>query len=279
MAWPEEDGVVFISGIARGQGRSHAVRFAQLGAPVAGVDLCADVSSVPYGLATERELEITKEELVSVAGTRVFVEKADVRDRCELKGVVERVESQLGPIGVVLANAGIFSVSEAVNLAPELWSDVIDINLTGAWNTVQACLPGMVARHRGSIVFTSSIGGLQGLRHCCHYVASKHGVIGLMRALANELGPEGIRVNAVCPTNVDTQMIHNDTNYSLFRPDLASPVREDIIDKASLMHLLPVPWVDPGDVTNAIIWLCSPEARYVTGITLPVDAGATAIVP
>jgi len=279
MAWNESDGVVFISGLARGQGRSHALRFAELGAPVAGFDLCENLATVPYGLATLEDLEVTRRDLSTMGGGGVLVDKADARDPGQIRELVRRVEGQLGPIGVVVVNAGIFSVGDASSLSLELWREMIDVNLTGAWNTVQACLPSMLGRAQGgAIVFTSSIGGVQGLLQCPHYVASKHGVIGLMRALANELGSKGIRVNAVCPTNVDTQMIQNEANYRTFRPDMASPGRADIVGAATAMHLLPVPWVQPEDVTAAVVWLCSSAARYVTGIVLPVDAGATAMV-
>jgi (+)-trans-carveol dehydrogenase len=265
--------VVFVTGVARGQGRSHALEFARRGADVGGLDLCAPIATVPYELASPAELKQTAEEIRSLGG-RAVLEVGDVRDPARVRAVVARVLDSFGRIDVVIANAGVFSVGDPLTLSPETWRDVLDVNLTGVWNTVQACLPAMVEGGRGgSIVMTSSIGGVQGLLECPHYVASKHGVIGLMRALANELARYRIRVNAVCPTNVNTPMIQNPANYRTFRPDLEDPRSEDIVDVATAMHLLDVPWVEPEDVTAAVVWLASDAARYLTGVALPVDAG------
>jgi (+)-trans-carveol dehydrogenase len=264
---------VFVTGAARGQGRSHALEFARRGADVGGLDLCAPIATVPYALAAPEDLKQTAEEIRSLGG-RAVLEVGDVRDPARVRAVVARVLESFGRIDVVVTNAGVFSVGDPLTLSPETWRDVLDVNLTGVWNTVQACLPAMVEGGRGgSIVMTSSIGGVQGLLECPHYVASKHGVIGLMRALANELARYRIRVNAVCPTNVNTPMIQNPANYRTFRPDLEDPRSEDIVDVASAMHLLDVPWVEPEDVTAAVVWLASDAARYLTGVALPVDAG------
>lgn len=266
--------VAFITGVARGQGRSHALEFARRGADIGGLDICGPIATVPYDLATPSDLEQTAQDIKAL-DRRAILETADVRDAAGVRAVVGKVLDALGRIDVVLTNAGVFSVAEHLaTMSAETWRDVLDVNLTGVWNTVQACLPSMVeSGNGGSIVMTSSIGGVQGLLQCPHYVASKHGVIGLMRALANELGPYGIRVNAVCPTNVNTPMIQNPANYRTFRPDLADPGREDIIDVAASTHILNVPWVEPEDVTAAAVWLASDAARYLTGVALPVDAG------
>ena len=265
--------VAFITGVARGQGRSHALEFARRGADIGGLDVCGPIATVPYDLAAPSDLERTAQDIESL-GRRAVLERADVRDPAAVRKVVAEVLDTLGRIDVVLTNAGVFSVGDPLTLSAETWQDVLDVNLTGVWNTVQACLPAMVGSgNGGSIVMTSSIGGLQGLLQCPHYVASKHGVIGLMRALANELAPHRIRVNAVCPTNVNTPMIQNQANYRTFRPDLEEPQREDIVDVAASMHLINVPWVEPEDVTAAALWLSSDAARYLTGVALPVDAG------
>jgi (+)-trans-carveol dehydrogenase len=265
--------VAFITGVARGQGRSHALEFARRGADIGGLDVCGPITTVPYSLAEPSDLKQTAQGIESL-GRRAVLGVADVRDPAAVGAVVAEVLEALGRIDVVLTNAGVFSVGDPMTLSPETWRDVLDVNLTGVWNTVQACLPAMVQSGRGgSVVMTSSIGGVQGLLHCPHYVASKHGVIGLMRALANELAPYRIRVNAVCPTNVNTPMIQNSANYRTFRPDLDEPRREDIIDVAASMHLLDVPWVEAEDVTAAVVWLASDAARYLTGVALPVDAG------
>jgi (+)-trans-carveol dehydrogenase len=265
--------VVFITGVARGQGRSHALEFARRGADIGGLDICGPIATVPYDLAVPSDLERTSRDIESLDRGAVL-EMADVRDPSAVRAVVDRVLGRFGRIDVVLTNAGVFSVGDPLTLSAQTWRDVLDVNLDGVWNTVQACLPAMVeSGNGGSIVMTSSIGGLQGLLHCPHYVASKHAVIGLMRALANELAHYRIRVNAVCPTNVNTAMIQNPANYRTFRPDLAEPQQEDIVDVAASMHLLNVPWVEPEDVTAAAVWLASNEARYLTGVALPVDAG------
>jgi (+)-trans-carveol dehydrogenase len=266
--------VAFITGVARGQGRSHALEFARRGADIGGLDICGPIATVPYDLATPSDLEQTAQDIKAL-DRRAILETADVRDAAAVRAVVGKVLDTLGRIDVVLTNAGVFSVADHLaTMSAQTWQDVLDVNLTGVWNTVQACLPSMVGSgNGGSIVMTSSIGGVQGLLQCPHYVASKHGVIGLMRALANELGPDGIRVNAVCPTNVNTPMIQNPANYRTFRPDLADPGREDIIDVAASTHILNVPWVEAEDVTAAAVWLASDAARYLTGVALPVDAG------
>ncbi|MHB1986466.1 MAG: mycofactocin-coupled SDR family oxidoreductase [Acidimicrobiales bacterium] len=270
--------VVFVTGLARGQGRCHALKFASLGADIGGVDICRSIDSVPYPLASREDLDDTAAAIRGL-GRRAVVTVGDVRQREDLASAVSKVVEQLGRIDVVVANAGIFSVADTAEMSSSTWTDVIETNLGGVFNTVQACLPTMIAGGRGgSIIVTSSIGGLQGLLGCAHYVASKHGVIGLMRALANELGQYSIRVNAVCPTNVDTIMIQNEANYRTFRPDLECPVEADIIEPARAMHLLPIPWVDPEDVAAAVSWLASDAARFVTGTAFPIDAGATAKV-
>jgi len=265
--------VVFITGVGRGQGRSHALAFARRGADVGGVDICAPIETVPYAMANEGDLQETRQSLLDV-GARTVLEVADVRDREGLQRAVTKVIDELGRIDVVVANAGIFSVGNAFEISPQAWLDVLDVNLTGAWNTVQTCLPALVASGEGSsIVLTSSIGGVQGLLGCPHYVASKHGVIGLMQSLANELGVFGIRVNAVCPTNVNTPMIQNEANYRTFRPDLESPTEEEVAEVARKMHILDVPWIESEEVSAAVTWLASLAAKSVTGVALPIDAG------
>jgi (+)-trans-carveol dehydrogenase len=265
--------VVFITGVGRGQGRSHALAFARRGAEVGGIDICAPITSVPYAMATTDDLHETRASVEAI-GVRTVLEVADVRDREGLQSAVTKVLDELGRIDVVVANAGIFSVGNAFELTPQAWLDVLDINLTGVWNTVQTCLPALMASGDGaSIILTSSIGGVQGLLGCPHYVASKHGVLGLMRSLANELGEFGIRVNAVCPTNVNTPMIQNEANYRTFRPDLESPTEEEVAQVARKMHILDVPWIEPEEVSDAVTWLASSAAKSITGVALPIDAG------
>jgi (+)-trans-carveol dehydrogenase len=263
--------VAFVTGAARGQGRSHAVRLAQEGADVIAVDLCRQIDSVPYGMATPDDLAETVKE-VEALDRRIVAREADVRDSAALKAAVDEGFAQLGRLDIVLANAGIFSTATAHEMDDQTWQDMIDVNLTGVWKTCKAAIPHLLAQgDGGAIVLTSSTAGLKGFPGFAHYVSAKHGVVGLMRTLALELAPHRIRVNSVHPTTVDTDMVQNDALYQLFNPD--SPTRDAFRQVSSEMQALPIPWVEPVDISNAILWLVSDEARYVTGVTLPVDAG------
>lgn len=265
--------VVFISGVARGQGRNHAVRFAERGARVIGFDICADLSSVKYPLATREDLEETAR-LIKDAGSESVLEVADSRDFEAVNVVAQHGLEQFGGIDTVVANAGICTLGPTWELSAETWAQMIDVNLTGVFNTVKSAIPGMISASKGgSIVITSSIAGLKGMQNMGHYCASKHGVVGLMRTLASELAEHRIRVNTVNPTNVDTPMIHNDAVYSLFRPDLEHPNRDQAAESMIQMNALPIPWVDVDDISAAVVWLASDSARYVTGSSIPVDAG------
>jgi (+)-trans-carveol dehydrogenase len=267
--------VVFITGAARGQGRAHAQAFARDGAHVIGVDVCQQLD-VSYPMPTEDDLEETVR-LVADEGGRMVSGKADVRDLESLAAVVEEGVAAFGGVDVVCANAGIGVNALAVSweLSPAHWRDMIDVNLTGAWNTVRATVPAILESARGgSIVFTTSVLGLKGMQNVTHYTAAKHGVTGLMRALAIELAEHRVRVNAVVPTQTLTPMIDNEAGYRAFRPDLAAPTQDDFAEASLLTHTYPEPWVLPDDISAAVMWLASEEARFVTGISLPVDCGA-----
>jgi SDR family mycofactocin-dependent oxidoreductase len=269
-----EGKVAFITGAARGQGRSHAVRLAQEGADIIAVDICQDVSSVPYPEASESDLAETVKQ-VEQLDRRIIARPADVRDLSALQQVVDEGLSEFGHIDVVSANAGILSFGNAIELDEQTWQDVIDINLTGVWKTVRATAPAMVERGQGgSIILTSSVAGLVAYLGFAHYVSAKHGVTGLMRALAAELAPHMIRVNSVHPTTVDTPMVQNPALYEVFGMPGAS--REQVAEAFKPLNSLPIPWVDPIDISNAVLFLASDESRYVTGLTMTVDAGATA---
>jgi len=268
--------VAFITGAARGQGRAHAVRLAAEGADIIAVDSCTDVGSVSYPMATEADLAETAEQ-VAAQGRKAVTRRADVRDLDALQAAFDAGTAELGPVQAVVANAGIASFSSFRELTAEQWRDMIDINLTGVFHTAKVAVPSMVdAEAGGSMVFTSSTAGLKGIPNIAHYVAAKHGIVGLMRTLANELGPHGIRVNTVHPTNVDTDMIHNRAARQLFTPPELEPTLENSIPALQSLHVLQVPWAETSDVSNAVAFLLSDEARYITGATLPVDAGATA---
>lgn len=266
--------VVLITGAARGQGRSHALRLAAAGARIAAVDIADSLPSIPYRGPTAEDLKRTVE-LVGESGGEAILIEADVRAQDAMDAAAAATLSAFGSIDIVCANAGVVAGGPSWRLSEQQWRDVIDVNLTGVWHTAKAAIPAMIeAGHGGSIIITSSIAGLAGSRNISHYAASKHGVVGLMRSLANELAPHGIRVNSVHPTTVATDMVLNAPTYRLFRPDLSNPTLEDAIPVFRSLNLLDIPWVEPIDVSNAVAWLVSDEARYVTGVALPVDAGA-----
>lgn len=270
----ELDGrVALVTGAARGQGRSHALRLAAMGADLVLVDVCSDLSRIPYAQPGPADLDRTADD-ARAAGAEVCTVVADVRDAPAMVGAVDVAVGELGGIDVVVANAGVIQLRPATQITPEDWADVIAINLTGVWNTVAPALGPLIEQGRGgSIVITSSAAGVKGPPHMAHYAASKSGVIGLMRSLAAELGPHRIRVNCLAPTTVDTEMVHWPEAYAIFRPDLERPGREDVEGVFRDLNVLPVPWIDPVDVTEALAWLVSDEARYVTGTVLPIDAG------
>lgn len=264
--------VALVTGAARGQGRSHAVRLAEEGAHVVAVDVCRDLPLVPYALGTEADLAETARQ-VEAAGGEVLTLVADVRDRPALSTAADDAVARWGRLDVVVANAGINIPAEPL-MSEEQWLTVIDVNLTGVWNTVRATAPHLIAGGRGgSVVLTSSAAGLRGYAGIGHYTAAKHGVNGLMKTLAQELAPHRIRVNSLNPTQVDTPMIMNEPMYRVFCPDLDAPTRKDFRPVSQEMNALPVPWVDPVDVSNALLFLVSEDGRYITGVALPVDAG------
>lgn len=275
MAGRVEGKVAFISGAARGQGRAHAVRLAQEGADIIAVDICKQIDSVQIPLSTPEDLAETAD-LVKSHNRRVYPAEVDVRDFAALKAAVDTGVEQLGRLDIIVANAGIGNGGATLDKTSERdWTDMIDVNLSGVWKTVKAGVPHMLAGgHGGSIILTSSVGGLKAYPHTGHYVAAKHGVVGLMRTFAVELGQHMIRVNSVHPTNVNTPLFMNDGTMKLFRPDLQNPGPEDMKVVAQMMHTLPIGWVEPEDVSNAVLFLASDESRYITGVTLPVDAGS-----
>lgn len=272
MAGRVEGKVAFVTGAGRGQGRSHAARLAEEGADVIAFDLCAPVETVTYPMASEEDLAETAR-LVEAQDRRAFTAVADVRDYDALAAALARGVEELGGLDVVVANAGIASYAPGHEITEGAWREMIDIDLEGVWHTIKAAAPTLLEQRSGSIVICASAAGLIGSPGLVHYVAAKHGAIGLMRGFANELGPEGIRVNAVCPTQVDTPMIMHEEIFGMFRPDLDNPTKEDIVEVSTNMNLLPVPWVEARDVSNAVLFLASEEARYVTGLALTVDAG------
>lgn len=270
-----EGKVAFVTGAARGQGRSHALRLAQEGADIIAVDICRDVQTVPYPGATAEDLDETVAQ-VEALDRRIIASQADVRDLGALHEAVTAGVAEFGRLDIVVANAGILSMAPAWEITDEAWDTVVDINLKGVWHTAKAAIPTLIEQGEGgSIILTSSIAGLGPLAGMTHYAAAKHGVTGLARNMSNELAQYSIRVNSIHPTTVHTPMIDNPALYQAFRPDLDNPTLEDAREGFATLNKLPVPWVEPIDVSNAVLFLASDEARYITGAQLPVDAGWT----
>jgi (+)-trans-carveol dehydrogenase len=276
MAGRVEGKVAFITGAARGQGRAHAVRLAQEGADIIAVDICKKIDTVDLIAASTPEDLAETADLVKGHNRRIYTAEVDVRDYDALKAAVDTGVEQLGRLDIIVANAGIGNGGQTLDKTSETdWTAMIDINLTGVWKTVKAGVPHILAGgNGGSIILTSSVGGLKAYPHTGHYVAAKHGVVGLMRTFAVELGAQNIRVNSVHPTNVNTPLFMNDGTMRLFRPDLENPGPDDMKVVGQLMHTLPIGWVEPEDIANAVLFLASDEARYITGVTLPVDGGS-----
>lgn len=267
-----QDKVAFVTGAARGQGRATAVAFAREGADIIAVDICGAVASDSPSATPEDFGETIAE--VEALGSRIIARRADVRDLGALESAMAEGVAAFGRLDIVSAQAGISGHGLSHEISEDQWSTMIDVNLSGVWRTCRAAIPHILAGGRGgSIVLTSSGTGLRALPKVSHYVAAKHGVIGLTRALALELGAQWVRVNAVCTTTVRTPLIEHEGHYKLFRPDLPNPTKEDVVKAATRLNVLPTPWIETEDVSNAILWLCSEEARYITGVALPVDAG------
>jgi (+)-trans-carveol dehydrogenase len=275
MAGRVEGKVALITGAARGQGRSHAVRLAEEGADIIAIDICKQIDSVEFPMSTPEDLTETAN-LVKGHNRRIYTAEIDVRDYDALKAAVDTGVQQLGRLDIIVANAGIGAGGQTLDqIAEPDWIEMLDINLGGIWKTVKAGVPHIQAGNRGgSIILTSSALGLKAFPNMGHYVAAKHGIVGLMRSFAVELGPQNIRVNSLHPTNVNTPMFMNDAVMKTFRPDLEKPGIDDVLVVAQLMHTLPIGWIEPDDASNAALFLASDEARYITGVTLPVDGGA-----
>ncbi len=271
-----EGKVALISGVARGQGRSHALRLAEEGADIVGFDALRNFDGIAYPMASQEDLDETIA-LVEKTGRRMIGRRADVCNRAEVEAVVADALDVLGRIDIVCANAGISPPGRPFwEIPPSEWDDVIGVNLTGVFHTCATAVPSMMERGEGgSIIVTSSGAGLKAMQNLADYNSSKFGVIGFTKTMANELAPHRIRVNAICPTTVRTDMVLNDGLYRLFRPDLPHPGLDDVIPVLSGMNPISEPWVEPNDISNAVAWLASDEARYVTGIVLPVDLGVS----
>jgi SDR family mycofactocin-dependent oxidoreductase len=268
-----EGQVAFITGAARGQGRNHAVRLAREGVDIVAVDVCRQMDTVPYPMATTADLAETVR-LVEAEGRKVLAAELDVRDLKALEEAASSGMKAFGRLDIVIANAGISSPAPTLQMSEVDWDDMIDVNLTGVWKTVRATVSHVVAGGRGgSVVLISSLAAMAANPNTAHYSAAKAGVVALMKVLAKELAGHGIRVNSIHPTTVATDMILNEATYRLFRPDIEQPTRADFEKAALTLNRLRVAAVESDDITEALLYLVKSSGRYVTGTTHLVDAG------
>lgn len=265
--------VALVTGAARGQGRSHAVKLASEGADIIAVDACSSLDTVPYPLGTEDDLAETVRQIEAL-DRRVIARKVDVRDLKGLRSAVDEGVGEFGRLDIILANAGISSFASAADLTEDQWDEMIEVNLSGVWRTYKAGIKHIQAGGQGGcIIITSSVAGLRGIPNTAHYVAAKHGLVGLMRVLALEHGRERIRVNTIHPTNVNTGMIQNEPTLDLFLPGKVDRTEADFARVARSLNVLPIPWIEPSTVSEMVLFLASDAGQFITGSTLPVDAG------
>jgi (+)-trans-carveol dehydrogenase len=262
--------VAFVTGAARGMGRAHAIRLAEEGADIIVADLCEPAGTGAYPMGSATDLEVTIG-MVEGLGRRIVAREADVRDLDALTRTVEEGSAALGEIDIVVANAGICTYGSIAEMTESRWQETIDVNLTGAWKTLKAAVPHLA--EGASVILVSSTVGIKGVANISHYAAAKHGLVGLMQSAANELAPRRIRVNTVHPATINTTMVHNQASYELFGLDFEKPDRGDFAAAIDQVHLLPGGAMDPIEVANAVLFLASEEARCITGVALPIDAG------
>jgi len=258
--------IALVTGAARGQGRSHAVRLAAEGADILALDICAPVADIDYPTATSEDLATTARQVEEVGG-RVVRLQVDTRDAAGMADAVARGVAELGRLDVVVANAGVVATQRWDGITPDQWGTVVGVNLTGTWNTCQAALPHVLATGGGSLILVSSVSGLKGLPFMTHYAASKHGVVGIMRSLSNELASRNVRVNSLHPTGVATPMLAGMGPLTGYIAD--DPLTGPLFDNA-----LPTSLISVNEVSDTVLFLSSDESRFVTGLTMTVDAGA-----
>lgn len=266
--------VVFITGAAHGMGRAHALAFAREGASLVLCDACRQYSTVPYPLAQPEELAVLVTELEQM-GCQVIAAQVDVTHLKAMQELVEQAQHQLGPIDIVVANAGLYSFATSWEMSEEQWDETVNVALKGVWITCKVCIPFMLARRSGKIICIASTAALKGMANLAHYVAAKHGVLGLVKTLAIELAPFNINVNAVCPTSVDTAMCRNQALYDVFAGGPGPQATEEhMLNLMNTLNLFPDRnLLPPEAISSAVLWLASDEARHLTGCALPVDAG------
>jgi SDR family mycofactocin-dependent oxidoreductase len=269
--------VAVVTGGARGQGRSHALALAREGAAVALWDIAAQITSVPYPLATPEDLLETVQ-LVEKEGGRVIGVVADIRDTGQVQAALAQTEEQLGAVDILVANAAVCGYRTFVDMTDEVWGDLIDTNLTGTFKSIRAVLPGMIGRGYGRVIVTSSGAGRTGATNLSHYVASKWAVIGLVKSLALETAETGITANVICPTTVRTPMVENDQNYRLFCPELESPTLEDALPRLATLNPMHKPWIEPEAVSRAVLYFATDDGT-LSGTVLELSLGSAAYRP
>ena len=269
--------VALITGLARGQGRTHALALAREGADIIGCDLVSDMPAVPYALAGSDDLEETKR-LVEETGRRCVAVHADTRDAQAMIDLAGRAVDELGRLDIVIPNAGIWAAAPLAEMTDEQWATVVDTNLTGVFNTVRAAVRPMIDQSSGRVIATASTAARAGMANFGNYVAAKWGVIGLVKTFALELAPHNITANAICPSAVRTDMMfENEALYRIFRPDLETPTTADVEETImTALHKLPTPWVEAQDISEVVVFLASEKARYITGTAIDVTAGLSA---
>jgi SDR family mycofactocin-dependent oxidoreductase len=267
--------VAIVTGAGRGQGRSHAQALAEAGADVVITDLGRDIDSVPYGLAAPDDLAETAR-LVEKAGRRAVPVTADVRRRDDMERVVATALDELGGLDIVVANAGVCGFGQMPTLTEAQWDDMLAVNLTGVFNTFRAAVPHLVGQGYGRLIATSSGAGRTGTPNLSHYAATKWGVIGFVKSVALEVAASGVTANVVCPATVDTPMVHNEALYSLFAPDIEVRTKEAVRPRYEAMNPMRVPWLDPVEISNAVLFLASDRAGFISGETIEISAGGSA---
>lgn len=270
--------IALVTGAARGQGRAVVLSLALRGATVWATDLCAPSGTAPYPLAGANDLEETARLARSVGG-ECHTTELDVRDPEAVNWLVDHITDTSSAVGILVTCAGIVGYGPTAELTDSQWADMIATNLTGTFHCVRAVLPGMAAQRSGRIVAISSMSGRQGTPHLAHYSASKWGVIGLIKSVALEYAERGVTANVVCPTNVDTPMLHNPALYSLFAPDLESPTRQEVEPRYASMSPMRIPWSPPEAIADAVDHLVGDSGSYVTGSVLDVGMGSAARMP
>ena len=277
-----EGKVAVVSGAARGQGRAHALRLAREGADIIAIDICADIDTVDYPLATPEDLDDTVAQ-VELLGRRVAASETDVRDATAVAAAIDTGVAKLGRLDIVGANAGIATYDAADTMSAQSWRDMIDTNLTGVWTVCRGAMPHIEDGRGGAMVLISSVAAHVGMLHLSHYSAAKAGVVGLMRALAVELAPHMIRVNTIHPTSVNTAMIINEATYDLLVPGAgpaarhgAQKVPDEVAQAFKGINAMPIAWAEPEDISEAVVFLVSESGGYVSGTQRSVDAGAAA---